>query len=174
MRQEDAEKQIAKLVERNIELEKELQQKENLYLDLYDEHNQLNDDILYLQEQLSEAGFFAEDEAEEPGKPKSSLNIPGSKKIKGILKKTLKKAKILKAKKKRPDLETSQHSAEEPGAAEEKLAPEETAASERQDSLTEEAPGIGLTTTAAQQNVALHTQKLNSLTKPGPQGGSSK
>mgnify|MGYP006893278301 CR=1 FL=1 len=45
IRQEESEKQIEKLVERNVMLEKETHDQENKFLELYDEYNMMNDDM---------------------------------------------------------------------------------------------------------------------------------
>ena len=50
---------------RNEELERELLDKENRYLELDDENKMMHEDIQELQEQLEEAGLFADGQSEE-------------------------------------------------------------------------------------------------------------
>ena len=82
-------------MERNEELERELLDKENRYLELDDENKMMHEDIQELQEQLEEAGLFADGQSEENFEnefKKNGLKIPGKKVFK-ILKKQLKKQK---------------------------------------------------------------------------------
>ena len=88
----ESEGRSAKLAERNLELERELQEKENKYLELYEEHNILHEDMLELQEQLEEAGLFGDglgdDGFENEGKSSSkAAKIPGGKAMVKIFKK---------------------------------------------------------------------------------------
>ena len=53
-----------------------------------------------MQEQLDEAGFFADENDDEDAAKKSGRSIPGGKKVMKILKKTLKKANVIKMAKK--------------------------------------------------------------------------
>ena len=80
-------------MERNEELERELLEKENRYLELDEENKIMHEDIQELQEQLEEAGLFADGQSEENFEnqfKKNGLKIPGKKVFK-ILKKQLKK-----------------------------------------------------------------------------------
>jgi uncharacterized coiled-coil DUF342 family protein len=45
VRQDESEKQIEKLVSRNCQLEKEVHDQENKFVELYDEYNMMNDDM---------------------------------------------------------------------------------------------------------------------------------
>jgi hypothetical protein len=79
-----------------MQLEKEVHDQENKFLELYEEYNLMNDDMHELQEQLEQAGFGEEEEEETQTKSKNKLlQIPGKggKKIMSILKKTRKKIK---------------------------------------------------------------------------------
>lgn len=80
-----------------------MQEKDNKYIDLYDENNQMHEDMLELQEQLEEAGFIGDgfsdeglDEDGGSGGKSGSLHIPGKKNAKKVMK-TL--GKLLKKKK---------------------------------------------------------------------------
>ena len=89
MQGEQAALQVQKLMERNDELERELQEKENRYLELDEENKVMHEDIQELQEQLEEAGLFADGQSEENFEnefKKNGLKIPGKKVFK-ILKK---------------------------------------------------------------------------------------
>ena len=94
---------MEKLISRNLQLEHESQEKDNKYIDLYDDNNQMHDDMLELQEQLEEAGFlgdnFSDEGMEEDGGSggKGGPKIPGKKNAKKVMK-TL--GKLLKRKKK--------------------------------------------------------------------------
>ena len=95
MQADQAEQQIQKLVDRNGELERILQEKENKYLELDEENKMMHEDIQELQEQLEEAGLFADGQTEENFEnefKKNGLKIPGKKVFK-ILKKQLNKQK---------------------------------------------------------------------------------
>ena len=88
------------MVERNFELEKELQEKDNKYLDLYEENNLMHEDMLELQEQLEEAGFIGDglsDDGFGDDNQKKKISL-GGKKVMSILKKTIKKQKDFKNK----------------------------------------------------------------------------
>ena len=89
------------MVDRNFELEKEMQDKDNKYLDLYEENNLMHEDMLELQEQLEEAGFIgdglSDDGFGDDNEKKKKISL-GGKKVMSILKKTIKKQKDLKNK----------------------------------------------------------------------------
>lgn len=77
------------MAERNDELEREIQEKENKYLELDEENKMMHEDIMELEEQLEEAGLFNLDQTEENFEnefKKNGLKIPGKKVFK-ILKK---------------------------------------------------------------------------------------
>jgi len=63
VRLEESEKQIEKLVGRNLLLEKEVHDQENKFLELYEEYNMMNDDMHELQEQLEET--FGDNDSED-------------------------------------------------------------------------------------------------------------
>ena len=119
--QQDTEKQLEKLITRNLVLEKEMQEKDNKYIDLYDENNQMHEDMLELQEQLEEAGFLDdalsegfEDDGGSGGKGGSK--IPGKKNAKKVIKtlgKLLKRKKGKEKKKKSKDKEVAEEAEEE-------------------------------------------------------------
>lgn len=96
VRQDESEKQIEKLVSRNCQLEKEVHDQENKFVELYDEYNMMNDDMHELQQQLEEAGFgdngSEEGQEQKTSKGNSILNIPGKggKQIMKILNKSRK------------------------------------------------------------------------------------
>ena len=106
MRQEATEQQLEALVERNLVLEKELQDKDNKYLDLYEENNALHEDMLELQDQLEEA--FGDDLSEigldedgSGGKGSSGgIKVPGAKTGKKAMKSLIKTLKKTTKKKK--------------------------------------------------------------------------
>ena len=114
------EKQTERLVVRNVQLEKENQDQENKFLELYEEYNIMNDDMHELQQQLEEDGF-GDNESEDSfvGEGKTSagkklLKIPGKggKKVMSILKKS---RKIIKSTISNKKQEVEQAQPEHPG-----------------------------------------------------------
>ena len=80
-----------------MQLEQELREKENQYLELYEEFNMLNDDMHELQQALEDAGYF--DQAEEETEEKSRFaQLLGGAKMKGMFNKTRKVLKWGKSK----------------------------------------------------------------------------
>lgn len=59
-------------------------------MDIFEEYNQLNDDMHELQAELEDAGFFDQEGENEDGNSKTSLfqKMGGGKRIKGMLQKT--------------------------------------------------------------------------------------
>ena len=77
---------MEQLMERNSQLEKDSNEQENKFLELYEEYNMMNDDMFELQVQLEEVGLEIGEDFEKKDKGKSS-----GQKIMSILKKTRKK-----------------------------------------------------------------------------------
>ena len=98
-------------------MEKELQDKDNKYLDLYEENNLLHEDMLELQEELEEAfgDSLSDFGFDDDGGKSGGIKIPGAKsgkKALGKLMKTIKKIpkttkdKVLNKKEKKKSEET--------------------------------------------------------------------
>ena len=85
---------MQKIIERNIVLEKDMHDKENKYLELFDEYNMMHEDMQELQDQLDEMGLLHDEGSETGDGGKKKMSIPGVGKMKNIFKKSRKIMKV--------------------------------------------------------------------------------